>query len=64
MNLIIKKLFSLVIHFFLEKEKIIYFVEIAISNFIPLNYHIAAEKIIVMNLGTLQGISYNPNIKG
>lgn len=46
-----------------EKEKIIYFVETPISNLIPLNYHIASQKIIAMNLETLNGISFKAKYK-
>ena len=46
-----------------EKEKIINSVETTISNFIQFNYHIAAEKIISMNLEKLQGISYKAKYK-
>ena len=46
-----------------EKEIIINFVETAISNFIPLNFHKAVEKIISMNLETLKGLSYKAKYK-
>ena len=36
-----------------EKQKIINWVETAISNFIPLNFHIAVEKIITMDIKSL-----------
>ena len=46
-----------------EKEIIINFVETVISNFIPLNYHKAVEKIISMNLEILKGLSYKAKYK-
>jgi len=46
-----------------EKEIIINFVETAISNFIPLNFHTAVEKKISMNLETLKGLSYKAKYK-
>ena len=46
-----------------EKEIIINFVENNIPNFIPLNYHLAVEKIIAMKLNILTGISYKAKYK-
>ena len=41
-----------------EKEKIINWVELQLSNFIPINYHIVANTVIAMNLESLKDISY------